>query len=301
MSSNEQPHSLHHLSEAIVSLDAAIASALGAAAPFADHPAYREVPEHGALRFMFIVTTLYTLYREAGGEDLKFLNRKIAPSQGQIIRHYHLVHDLRTFAQHEVKSDSKKVKLRRDQCQDWFNQTIDLQGNNAPFGEDAWNKCIENLLSEAVTYLCALKAFVEGLHDGMGEYVKKEWLLFRTRYVPHGEFDQIAWEIAGDLGMGSRDIVAFRTQHHEGIVRDLRAQRFDVDVHSFLRQAITARLLEEFPGVILVAEDLKALGMKPGPELGKALKEGQRIWVDSNCLLKKEQVVERLRELSYIN
>ncbi len=301
MSTCEQSKVLRGLSEAVASLDTAIISALGGAPTLSGHFVYREIPEYGELRFMFVVSSLYKLYRDAGGDDLKFLNEKIASSKGEVVRHYDLVHDLRTFEQHELHSDSPETTRRRDRCRLWLDQSVGLKGTNRPVGEAAWNKCIEDLLSEAITYLRALKSFVDGLGDGLGEYVKKEWLLVRTRSIPHGEFDRMVSEIAGDVGMGSRDVVAFRNQYHARIVSDLRAQRWDVDVPTYVRQAITARLLEEFPGIILVAEDLKAVGMKPGRELGKALKEAQRIWVDSGCRLTKDQVVARLREIRLIS
>ncbi len=301
MSSREQPKLLEGLCEAVASLDTAIVRALVGPPIFSGHFVYREIPEYGELRFMFIVSSLYKLYREAGGDNLKFLNAKIASSQGEAVRHYDLIHDLRTFDQHEVQSDSQETARRRDRCRFWFDQSVGLQTTDRPVGEAAWNKCIEDLLSGAVAYLCALRSFVDGLREGMGDYVRREWLLVRTRSIPHGEFDRMVSEIAGDIGMGSRDVVAFRNQHYSRIVSDLRAQRWDINVSTFVRQAITARLLEEFPGVILVAEDLKAVGMKPGRGLGRALKEAQRIWVDSGCRLAKDQVVARLRELGLIS
>jgi hypothetical protein len=300
MSTSQQQQVLQGLSEAVGALEESVISRLGGACTFSAKSISSEIPECAELRFMFVVSTLYKLYREAGGDELKFLNSKIAPLQSEATRTYDLVHDLRTFDQHDVQSDSPETARRRTRCRLWFENAVPLQGAIRPTGEAAWIKCTENLLSEAVAYLCTLKSFVDGLQGGAGEYVKKEWLLIRTRSIPHGDFDRMTSEIASDIGMISRDIVAFRNQHYARIVSELRAQRFDVDVLTFTRRAITGRLLEEFPGPVLVAEDLKAVGMKPGRELGRALKEAQRIWLNSGCNMTKDEVIAQLQALARI-
>jgi hypothetical protein len=295
---SSQQQVLQGLSEAVGALDAAALALLGGAPTFLPKSLPGEIPECAELRFMFVVSTLYKLYREIGGDDLKFLNSKIRPSQPEAAGHYDLVHDLRTFDQHDVQSSSTETTRRRDRCRLWFENAVGLQGATRPVGEAAWTKCTQDLLSEAVAYFRALKSFVDGLQGSAGDYVKTEWLLVRTRSIPHGDFDRMASEIAGDIGMESRDIVAFRNQHYPRITTELRAQRFNVDVATFVKRAITARLLEEFPGPLLVAEDLKAVGMKPGRELGRALKEAQRIWIESECRLTKDQVIARLRDVT---
>jgi hypothetical protein len=276
-------------------LDTAIVAALGGEPTLRGHPSCQTIPECGELIFIFVVSSLYKLYREAGGDDLKFLNSKIAATGSGVTEHYALVCDLRTFDQHDLRTGSPETMRRRNRCRLWFEQTVELKENDRPVGAPAWNKCVESLISQAINYISTLREFVKSLNGGMGEYVKKEWALIRTRSIPHGDFDKLVYETAGDLGM-SRDVVSFRKQHYERIVVELRAQRFDVEVVNFIRKAITSRLVEEFPGVILVPDDLKALGVKPGRELGAALKEAQRIWVDGGCLLTKQAVIDALRQ-----
>lgn len=298
MSTTPQFQSLQGLSDAVTELDTSITSVVGKLPTLSVERVAREIPEFSELRFVFVVSTLYKLYREAGGDELKFLNTKISGSQSDSIRHYELINDLRTFAQHDVQSSSGETGRRRERCRRWFAGAAVLNDSELPANEDAWNKCTKAILSEAIAYLRVLKDYVDSLHGNAADYVKKEWLLLRARSVPHGDFDRLTAEVAGDIGMESRNIPAFRNQYYERIITELRAQRFDINVAVFVKKAITARLLDEFPGPLLVAEDLKALGMKPGLELGKVLKQAQQIWIESDYQMSKGQVLARLQELA---
>lgn len=300
MSTSSHQQALHPLAEAVQALDTAITLAVGGQPLLAANRLPADIPECAELRFMFVVSTLYKLYREAGADDLKFLNSKLAGLHQDSPSHYDLVNDLRTFDQHDVQGSSSETLRRRERCRLWFQKAVELPDAPRPVGEVAWTKCTLTLLSDAVAYLGALRSYIAGLQGAAADYVKKEWVLLRTRSIPHGDFDRMTAEVAGDIGMESRDIVAFRNQHYGRILLELRAQRYDVDVKGFVKRAITARLLDEFPGPILVAEDLKAFGMKPGRDLGKALREAQQVWIQSDCELTRDQVIARLQQLGLV-
>lgn len=300
MPTSSHQHALKALAEAVQALDTAIRLAVGGQPIFSADRLPGGIPDCAELRFMFVVSTLYKLYREAGADDLKFLNSKLTAIQKDSTSHYDLVNDLRTFDQHDVQGSSPETLRRRERCRQWFQKAVKLNDAQRPVGEAAWTKCTLALLCDANAYLDSLRSYIGDLQGAAADYVKKEWSLHRIRSISHGDFDRMTAVVACDIGMESRNIVAFRNQYYERIILELRAQRHDVDVQAFVKRAITARLLNEFPGPILVAEDLKSLGMKPGPGLGKALKEAQQIWIQSDCRLAKAEVIDRLEQLALI-
>ena len=255
---------------ALRELDDSMASILGGVESFLSGGlAVWEIPRCSELEFIFIVSSLYKLYRETGGDELKFLNAKIAQSQVELVAHYRLVHELRTFHQHDLTDASEETTQRLEYCRAWFSRTVEVDSEGRPAGDGAWDGCTKALLSDAAKYLNGIKSFISDLEGSTREYVLNEWFLIRKRALSFGEFDKMASEIAGDIGMEGRNIVTFRNKHYQGIMNALRDQRWDTDMKKFVKDSITAILLGEFPGVILVADDLKALGMAPGRDLGK--------------------------------
>jgi hypothetical protein len=161
-------------------------------------------------------------------------------------------------------------------------------------------KCTHSILADAIAYLDGLRSYLVSLEGAGADHVSKEWKRIRERAISHGDFDSITAKIAGDIGMESRDIVAFRKKHHENVLKELSAQRYDVDVHSFIRKTITARLLDQFRRSNLDPDDLKAMGMKPGRDLGIALAKGQDIWTQCSYTLTKNEVIAQLQQLGMV-
>ena len=82
---------------------------------------------------------------------------------------------------------------------------VDSEGR--PAGDGAWDGCTKALLSDAAKYLIGIKSFISDLEGSTREYVLNEWFLIRKRALSFGEFDKMASEIAGDIGMEGRNIV----------------------------------------------------------------------------------------------
>ncbi len=258
------------------------------------------IPEHGEMRFSFIVSWLYQLYREHGGEGLKYCNLKLKSSYPIEVSHYQLVDDFRTLKQHSIITHTKRSLEREARCKAWFVSVCAVTSQSFPESLEDWNISANALLQAGINYLSRIREILETFKSDSTGFLVKEFHMIRQRSIDHGDFDRWVAEIAADLGFSTLDVVKFRNTHHQTIIQDLRVQRWDIDITQFVRDRIASRMIIQYPKYAITVDELKAHGVKPGRMLGHALAVAEEIFRKSEFTMKKNDIISELRKRSLI-
>jgi len=135
-----------------------VASRLGGDRLIVFHPVSLPMPCFDApeLGFLRTVSWLYVLVYEAGSPSIGFLSKRIHLSQPDAIDRnpafLRLIHDLRTYLQHNLDPAGKRSIEIQEVCEEWFRQNC---GTRVPHSEDNWYVCLSSLLTEVVGFLKA--------------------------------------------------------------------------------------------------------------------------------------------------
>lgn len=270
-----------------------------------ERPAFDEVhvllpdPEEAEAAFIRAASWLYCLYYEAGQVSLRFL-RGLGESYRLVEhdwadKHMEAVRCLRTELHHNLGFEDSDQETRTA-AESWKRASC---GSAVPSGQEHWQQCYRKLTNEAERFLGAIEELVRRLEaDGESAAgVLGEWRRRLDRAWPAAAFDPLIADAAFRLGRQALRVVSFRNRHIERWRRqlDLLEDGFEFDREATL--LIEKTLLEDESSVLPVSarDIMDALGIEPGPKVGRLMEEARRFFQQHPC--GAEAIIEHLKGL----
>lgn len=237
------------------------------------------------LAFIRTASWLYVHYFEAGQVGVRFLVRRnatVAPvGHGDL--HLHVVHALRTWAQHNINPTSESDVAVAETCEQWFERAC---GTRVPRTDEHWKALLDALLSEAAAFLERLQQAVSAIEsDEDRSVICGQWEDRLTRDWPAHRFHSLIASAASDLGRDALDPVSFYARHGHALREGLKLVTDDSDLDQEARKLVERALLSDVVAVLpITGHDVLAhFDVVPGPEVGRLLECARRLYDQKPC------------------
>jgi len=245
-------------------------------------------PEVGFIR---ATSWLYCLYFEVGHVTIGFFLRLNEVYQlierEKIEQHIEAVRCLRTELHHNLGFEDSDQQAR-SAAESWKRKACRTA---VPDTNQHWQNCYDKLVSEAESILRVLENLVRQLEaDGdAAEENLNEWRRCLERNWLAASFDLLIEDAAFRLGRPKLKTVAFRNRHIDRWRKQLDMLQ---DGFSFDREAtllIEKTLLDDDTFVIPLSGNdiMDALGLEPGPIIGRLLEEARRFFLSQKSSAEK--------------
>lgn len=249
------------------------------------------------LGLMRAVSWLYVMWFEAGRVGIPFIRGYMRGSDpaGAARAHEHLalVHDLRTWLQHNLDSSSDRGRIMVDRCIQWFVKSC---GTGGPTEEAEWELCLVSLLTEAHAVLHSMcKAIRRMERDEIRSSLRRQWEMLRTRSFDLHEFEAIIEEAAADMGLEALPLRSLRDKCYQRWNDSMEGLPADTNFRREARKLVEIAILKETqPRLPIDGTDVKnEFGIGAGKRVGELLRLAYAIWSAEPC--SKEVLLERLR------
>ena len=237
------------------------------------------------LAFLRTASWLYVHYFEAGRVGVRFLVRRnvTASPPGHGDEHLNVVNALRTWTQHNIDFLSAHDARLTEVTTAWFEKGC---GTRLPRTDSHWALLLQTLLVEAQAFLDRLLDLVTSIErDDDCAVICEQWEARLKRDWPAHRFHELISVVAADIGRAALDPVAFHNRHG-GSYRDaLRLLSEDCDIDVEARKLVERTLLAESDDVLPITglEVMASFGIPPGPDVGRLLEVGRRLYREQPC------------------
>jgi hypothetical protein len=202
-----------------------------------------------------------------------------------------VVSTLRTYFHHHL-TDSAEDQATRLRAEAWFD---DAREGHPEDSDAAWLKYARRLLDESEELLVRLIEHVRTLESaGMSEVYAQQWRWFKGTSISTWQADRLVAEIADTIGLEGLDATKFRKRHFSDWQRGLRQLTHGVDPERHLRLLIQSDLIEysqNLPAPLTGDDVMDAMGLPPGPQVGRVLVEIQRLHRASDGTLDRVELL----------
>ena len=203
------------------------------------------------------------------------------------------VQQLRTFMSHNLGFEEGHDMAIRREVSEWFVQTC---GSAFPASADHWSKCFTRLAEDVcgvIRHCSEQLSFVLASPEDRELIIEELRRRLRRALQPH-EFDQMVEDSAARLGQRI-NARAFRQSRISGWQAYLAAQPDDADPKLELERMIDGQVVDHFRSQLPVRteEIIDALGLDPGPDVGKAVEIARRLF--SEGAVEKQDLLVALR------
>jgi hypothetical protein len=240
--------------------------------------------------FIRLTAWCYALLYEAGRTSMPFL---LAVERDDQIYDVHkkfmnLVSSLRAYLAHNLGFDDGHDLNIRKICSDWF---LGSCGAVFPSTPNQWERCF-NLLCDGICQLlmhCCDKLAYIATSDDKGLFI--EQLRRRiSRNWPAHEYDKIITDAAFRMG-NTINARALREQHLSKWRAFAETIPDDQDVYNEVVRLIESVVYHHFKTrlPITTSELVSALGLEPGPKIGRAIELARRAFDDG--ITDKEKII----------
>jgi hypothetical protein len=251
--------------------------------------------ELGLLR---TVSWVYVLYNEAGKVNVEFLSEKLSAyglnPQNKHTEHLRIVHDLRTYFQHNLNPNEPRSRQKQETCKQWFRTQCKTA---VPAAEEEWKDCLTGLMNEVSDFLKTLSQCMRSIEqDESREQILREWKFRRIRYHPPQEFDRLIEEVTADMGQENIETVRLRNRFYDKWVKQLELLQgsydFKVEGRKLIETALVSEMLLRLP--IDGNDIMREFNLEPGPKVGELRKIAQSLYeADPSC--SGDELLEKLR------
>lgn len=244
--------------------------------------------------FYTTVSWLYVRVIESGPVHFRFLAERahafaIDPNR-ELQKFRDDLNAFRTVLQHNLNLLDANDLEKLVRFETWMSVVLGRQADRGvriwPDCEEEWQKLAEALIERAKLFAeTNLRAVTHLKNDEFSEDAIRLWILRYNRSLPAHEFENIAAVAAGDLGLQHFDITKLRKAHLDEWNRRLQLLPESVDFRREARRLVENTLLAEAETYMpITGEDIiQVLGIKPGPEVGKALRMARELYRNLNC------------------
>lgn len=246
------------------------------------------------LGFYRAISWLYALYFESDRVNVEFLRDQLTGYRiEQNENHVQVVHQLRTYLQHNLDPTKEQNRAIQYACECWFQKQCQVP---VPSTEPQWRLCLQRLLQDALAFLTALQDCIRRIEQDEGrEDILRQWVFRRQRYhLPH-EFDRLISIAATDMGRENIDAPRFRKRYYDRWMRELTIQQgsydFEVEGRKLIEHAL---LVETTPVLPITGKDIiDTFAISPGPQVGELLRVARTLYMDEPC--SRDALLTRLR------
>ncbi len=249
------------------------------------------------LGFIQTVSWLYAFFHEVAKVDIVFLSEKFDAYELDVSRegrdHRSHLGRLRTYLQHNLNFTRGRDRETERSCKSWFR---DACGTSVPNTDAEWRSCLAKLLLEAISFLAYLIEAIRRIErDEAHAQIREDWIRRVDRQHGPEEFDTLISITANDMGRESLDVVRLRQRFFEKWMAALRLLADGYDFQREARRLIEYAILSEpAAGLPITGVDvIEALGIPPGPEVGRLLERAKRLYEESP--VSAEELLDRLR------
>lgn len=246
------------------------------------------------LGFYRAISWLYALYFESDRVNVEFLRDQLTGYRiEQNESHVQIVHQLRTYLQHNLDPTKEQNRAIQYACECWFQKQCLVP---VPSTEPQWRHCLQRLLQDALVFLTALQDCVRRIEQDEGrEDILQQWVFRRQRYHPPHEFDRLISITAADMGRENIDVSRFRRRYYDRWMRELTIQQgsydFEVEGRKLIEHAL---LVETTPVLPITGKDIiDTFAISPGPQVGEFLRVARTLYTDEPC--SRDALLARLR------
>jgi hypothetical protein len=253
--------------------------------------------------FYTMVSWLYVLIIESGPIHFHFLSERAAAlgldASGELPRFCGDVQIFRTVLQHNLDLSDANDLAKVFRCEGWMASLLETSLSPGerfwPNQESQWRSLAGALRAKAKRFgeinISTLKHILE---DEFAEDVLREWIFRQTRSFSAHEFDDIAAQAAGDLGLAHIDVVRLRKIHLDEWNRRIRLLSEGTDKKREARQIVEQSLLVEAENYLPIngGDVIETMGVPPGPEVGKALRKARELYQKNPC--SREELLKQL-------
>jgi hypothetical protein len=234
--------------------------------------------EPSELGFIRTVSWLYTIYFEAGKENVKFISKKFHLYQididEQAVKHKQSINFLRTSLQHDLFAETPHNQEIQLFCRVWYNEHCN---RDYPKYDEDWRNCLLCLLKEAQLFFSAIGLFIDKVSQDE-EYLDiiiSQWKSRLSHYHPPNEFDRIIELVTADIGRKNLDPVKFREKNYSAWINELNLLNeytFEIEARKMIERDI---LKDVKPVLPFNGKDIMDnFGIPPGKQVGELLKLG---------------------------
>lgn len=203
------------------------------------------------------------------------------------------VQRLRTFMYHNLGFDDGHDMTIRREVSNWFIQTC---GSAFPSSHEHWSKCFNQLAEDVcgVVQHCSEKLSVVLSSPEDKEMIIEDLRRRLKRVLQPHEFDQMIEDAAVRIGQ-KINARAFRESRIAGWQAYLVAMPDDLNPKSELERVIDSQVADHFRSQLPIRtqEIMQALGLDPGPDVGKAVEIARRIFSEGTT--DKQELITRTR------
>lgn len=262
-------------------------------------------PEPHIHCFYTAVSWLYVRVVEAGQLHFPFLAERAAAlrtdTSGALPKFREDINTFRTVLQHNLNLDDPSDAAKLSRCESWMATALGRQlapGKGFWPDDPDWAALAHNLRRQAKEFADIGLATVEAMaKDPFADDAIAQWALRSSRSLPAYKFDRIAQEAATELGLPHLDVVKLRKVNLDKWNQRLRLLNEGADFLAEARRVVEASLLDEADNYLPVggADVIRDLGVKPGPDVAKALQKARALYRAHPC--SKEDLLKTLKEL----
>jgi hypothetical protein len=260
-----------------------------------------EPPIHA---FYTMVSWLYVLVVESGPIHFRFLSERASAlgldSTRELQRFYEDIQFFRTVLQHNLNLTDVNDLAKLVRCENWMVEILETSlapgARFWPSHELQWRNLAGALRERARQFGEVNVAVVKCiLKDEFVEDVLREWTFRQTRLLPAHVFDTIAAQAAGDLGLKYFDVMRLRRVHLDEWNRRIRLLSEGADAKREARRLVEQTLLAEAENYLPItgADIIENIGVSPGPEIGKILRQARELYRKKPC--SREDLLKQLR------
>ena len=210
------------------------------------------------------------------------------------------INTFRTVLQHNLNLEDATDAAKLSRCERWMaaalGRHVDLGKHFWPDDED-WTALANALRNQARKFFEMNLATIAAMgKDPFAADVVSLWALRSTRTLPAYKFDLVAQEAATDLGLPHLDVVKLRKVNLDKWNQRLKLVREGTDLHAEARRLVEATLLNEADNFLPIGgkDAIAELGLKPGPEVAKALQKAREFYRQAPC--GRDELLKRLKD-----
>lgn len=250
------------------------------------------------LGFARTISWLFATYHEVGKINVEFLSGRLSAynldPDGKFCEYLRMVHQLRTFFQHNLDLSKAHNRDIQQSCGRWLR---DQCRTSIPENEEQWTGCLAGLLNDSLNFLKAIQSCLRRIEqDESREQILREWDFRRKRYHPPHEFDNLISIVAADMGRENLDAVRLRKRFYDKWTKELELLQGNYDFKVVARKLIEHVLLVETTPVLPITGDdiMKEFNVLPGSQVGTLLRQARNFYDTEPC--SRDTLFEKLRQ-----
>jgi len=249
------------------------------------------------LGFLRVVSWLYVLYYETSRINVEFLSEQMAAyaldQDGKQTTHLKVVHQMRTFLQHNLDPTKEQNRLIQCTCERWLQEQCLVP---VPATDKHWRLCLVSLLQSAIDFLTVLCDCIRQIEqDESCEHILIQWEIRRKRYHPPYEFDRLISIVSADMGRENIDVIRLRQRYYDKWTKELDLQQgsydFEVEGRKLIEHVLLAEMIPVPP--ITGKDIIEQFNLSPGPRVGELLRLAHKLYMDEPC--SRDLLLTRLR------